>query len=82
MFITKKHLTRRTFLTRHGRSRIAAVPRVDDARANSVAQDGRCAAFPAGLHRDGAWYRPAARRTVSTSTTGCRKKRARISTSP
>ena len=40
MFITKKHLPRRTFLTRHGRDARAAAARRDGAGAHAAREDG------------------------------------------
>ena len=40
-FITKKHLSRRAVLRRHGRHGGAAFPRFDVARANNRGEDGR-----------------------------------------
>ena len=40
-FITKKHLSRRTFLQRRGRHAGAAVPRIDDPRGHGARPDGR-----------------------------------------
>ena len=75
MFITKKHLSRRTRSPRHGRDHGAAAARFDGARADAAARKPRRSRQDApGVHRDGARRGRQHRRRHRTSITGRRKR--------